>query len=97
MLCDEYVLCDSLEVQLNKTPSSSRTFASVYTQKHVHTGSFYCLFWRMHGHTLSDYASSDVRTREPQRTLRAIGLLKGRGSNWLTYVMSQLAANEDGE
>jgi hypothetical protein len=50
----------------------------------------------MYGHTLYDYSRSETRMSEPQKTLRALGLVKGNGINWITSVLSQLANEEHG-
>lgn len=62
----------------------------------TYAGSAYQLLWRMYGHTLYDYANAETRMTEPFKTLRALGLVKGNGINWITSVMSQLANEEHG-
>lgn len=62
----------------------------------VGQGGSYSLLWHQWGHTFSDYLHSDKRMTEPQKTLRSLGIIKGKGWNYLSS-LSMRMANEDTE
>ena len=52
------------------------------------------MLWNQWGHTFSDYVNADKRMTEPQKTLRSLGLIKGKGWNYIS-TLSMRMANED--
>jgi hypothetical protein len=59
-------------------------------------GGSYSLLWSQWGHTFHDFAHAETRMTEPQGTLRSLGLLKGKGWNYLTVASMRLANGEVG-
>lgn len=64
--------------------------------RQIGQGGSYSLLWHQWGHTFSDYLHSDKRMTEPQKTLRSLGIIKGKGWNYLSS-LSMRMANEDTE
>mmetsp|Transcript_23994 Transcript_23994/g.66489 ORF Transcript_23994/g.66489 Transcript_23994/m.66489 type:complete len:848 (-) Transcript_23994:674-3217(-) len=62
--------------------------------RQIGQGGSYSLLWNQWGHTFSDFVHSDKRMTEPQKTLRSLGLIKGKGWNYLSS-LSMRMANED--
>lgn len=59
-------------------------------------GGSYSLRWSQWGHTFSDFVFAEKRMYEPQKTMRALGLLKGRGWNLITVASLRIANDEFG-
>lgn len=57
-------------------------------------GGSYSIDWASWGHTFSDFINAEERMWEPLKTMRALGLVKGRGWN-LIDTASMRMANED--
>eukprot|EP00934_Nitzschia_sp_Nitz4_P007669 Nitzschia sp. Nitz4//scaffold35_size145790//137213//140048//NITZ4_003060-RA/size145790-augustus-gene-0.127-mRNA-1//1//CDS//3329549214//7659//frame0 len=57
-------------------------------------GGSYSMLWSQWGHTFSDFVNAEQRMNEPQKTMRAFGLIKGSGWN-LVSVASMRIANDD--
>eukprot|EP00531_Pseudo-nitzschia_arenysensis_P006588 CAMPEP_0116142726 /NCGR_PEP_ID=MMETSP0329-20121206/15063_1 /TAXON_ID=697910 /ORGANISM="Pseudo-nitzschia arenysensis, Strain B593" /LENGTH=820 /DNA_ID=CAMNT_0003637983 /DNA_START=112 /DNA_END=2575 /DNA_ORIENTATION=- len=64
--------------------------------RQIGQGGSYSLLWHQWGHTLSDYVHADKRMTEPQKTLRSLGLINGKGWNYIS-TLSMRMANEDTE
>jgi hypothetical protein len=59
-------------------------------------GGSYSLLWTQWGHTFSDYAHADKRMTEPQRTMRSLGLIKGKGWNMVSVASMRITNAEAG-
>lgn len=59
-------------------------------------GGSYSLWWSQWGHTLSDFVYSESRMTEPQKTLRSLGLISGRGWDWISVVAMRMANGDNG-
>ena len=70
-----------------------QTFRQLETRMIAQGGS-YSLEWSNWGHTFSDFVYADQRMWEPLKTMRAVGLWRARGWNWVS-VTSMRIANED--
>eukprot|EP00934_Nitzschia_sp_Nitz4_P001997 Nitzschia sp. Nitz4//scaffold21_size171442//47219//50125//NITZ4_002153-RA/size171442-processed-gene-0.112-mRNA-1//1//CDS//3329542387//1997//frame0 len=59
-------------------------------------GTSYSMHWAQWGHTFSDFVMADTRMNEPQKTLRSLGLIKGRGWNYVSVTSMRIANDETG-
>ncbi len=72
-----------------------QTFRQLETRMIAQGGS-YSMAWSQWGHTLSDFASADKRMWEPLKTMRALGLWKGSGWNWILVTSMRIANDDNG-
>lgn len=72
-----------------------QTFRQLETRIIAQGGS-YSLAWSQWGHTFSDFIHADQRMWEPLKTMRALGLWKGAGWNWIAVTSMRIANDDNG-